>query len=133
MSLRMRRRQRPYINIVPLIDVLTLLIFFFLMSMQFRQITALHITPPKVETADKIGPQQRLTVGVSRDGQFSFEGHIIAAADLYPTLQRRVKDHSAEEVLISADENAPLKYLTQAMDDCRKAGLTNSIKLQVNP
>ena len=43
-----RRRRRPMINIVPLVDVLTVLLFFFLVTMQFKQVSTLNIMVPKI-------------------------------------------------------------------------------------
>lgn len=127
---RARRRGMPQINIVPLMDVLTILIFFFLMTMQFRQMMALSITPPKVETAGKTTAQHILTLAVTKEGKFLFEGRPIEPADITPTLKRRAQGNTDEkEILVLADEDTPIKYLTQAMDDCRQAGYTK-IKLQ---
>lgn len=47
--LHRKRRRRAEINIVPLVDVLTSLIFFFLLTMQFKEIYAVDITPPSHE------------------------------------------------------------------------------------
>jgi biopolymer transport protein ExbD len=51
MSLLARRRNKASINIIPLMDVLTILIFFFLVSMQFKEMTTLNLTLPKIESA----------------------------------------------------------------------------------
>ncbi len=56
-----RRRRKAEINIVPLVDVLVVLIFFFLVSMQFRNLTLLNLTLPKIETAGKEQPTQSLS------------------------------------------------------------------------
>ena len=44
MSLPVSRRRPPSINIVPLVDVLTVLLFFFMVTMQFKQSSTLNIT-----------------------------------------------------------------------------------------
>ena len=50
MSLRRTRPDRSFgVNIVPLVDVLIVLIFFFLITMQFRDHQRVEITPPKME------------------------------------------------------------------------------------
>ena len=59
-----RRRRKAEINIVPLVDVLVVLIFFFLVSMQFRNLTLLNLTLPKIETAGKEKPAESLQIGV---------------------------------------------------------------------
>ena len=49
--LHRKRRRRAEINIVPLVDVLTSLIFFFLLTMQFKEIYAVDITPPSMKSS----------------------------------------------------------------------------------
>ena len=46
-----RPKRKAEVNIVPLVDVLTVLIFFFLLTMQFKEIYAVDITPPKMESS----------------------------------------------------------------------------------
>ena len=65
-----RRRRRPTINIVPLVDVLTVLLFFFLVTMQFKQVSTLNITVPKIETAGKNEIEERIVIAVSPEGEF---------------------------------------------------------------
>ena len=63
-----RRRRKADINIVPLIDVLTVLIFFFLVSMQFREQLTLNLTLPQVETAGRSGCRSQAVGGASWEG-----------------------------------------------------------------
>ena len=46
-----RRQRKLYVNIVPLVDVLTVLLFFFIVTMQFKEIKVLNITMPEIKTA----------------------------------------------------------------------------------
>ncbi len=61
-----RRRKRPELNLVPLIDVLVMLIFFAFVTMQFRSATMLNITLPKIATRREERVQG---VGHARDRQ----------------------------------------------------------------
>ena len=51
MSLLLKKRRKPRIDVVPLIDVLMVLIIFFLVTMQFRDLRALNVKLPKIDTA----------------------------------------------------------------------------------
>ena len=73
-SLLARRRRKADINIVPLIDVLTVLIFFFLVSMQFREQLTLNLTLPQVETAGRNEFSSPIVIGIDRDGVIFFNG-----------------------------------------------------------
>src|SRR5271157_1677245 len=69
-----RRRKRPELNLVPLIDVLTMLIFFAFVTMQFKSATTLNITLPKVETAGKNEYKGSVTIALDKEGQMAFNG-----------------------------------------------------------
>lgn len=129
MTLLVRKRRRPDINIVPLIDVLTILIFFFLMTMQYREVMTLNLVLPQIETAGKSELNRALTIGIDASGNFSLDGRAIKRDELEGLLQPLKPWASDVSVLVMADERTPLKEITYAMDKCRQAGL-ESIRLQ---
>jgi biopolymer transport protein ExbD len=121
--LQHKRRKRPEMNLVPLIDVLVMLIFFAFVTMQFKSASTLNITLPKVETAGKNEFRGSVTIAIEKDGKLSFNGKPITDAEL-PTALQQVKDVSKDiPVLIRSDEKATLDRLTFVWDACRKAGL----------
>jgi biopolymer transport protein ExbD len=124
-----RRRKRPELNLVPLIDVLVLLVFFSFVTMQFRSSATLNITLPKVETAGKNEFKGPVTIGIAADGVLSFNGKAASEAELTGLLRQVRELDKDTPVLIRADETTPLKTLTFVMDTCRKTGL-NRFSLQ---
>ena len=129
MSLLQRRRQRPTINIVPLVDVLTVLLFFFLVTMQFRQVTALNITAPEIETAGKNKIDEQVVLAVDAEGAFFLNDQRLEKEALDAALRVAGEVTPEIPVLLMADEEAPLKHVTEVMDLCRKNRL-NKIRLQ---
>ena len=73
-GLLQRRHKRPEMNLLPLIDVLVMLIFFSFVTMQFRSAATLNITLPKVDTAGKNEFKGTVTIGIDKDGTISFNG-----------------------------------------------------------
>jgi biopolymer transport protein ExbD len=124
-----RRRKRPELNLVPLIDVLVMLIFFAFVTMQFRSATMLNITLPKIATAGKNEFKGTVTIGIDKSGVILFNGQEVTDAELLPLL-KQVHDQSTDiPVLIKADETTQLKKLAFVMDACRASGL-NKFSLQ---
>ncbi|MCE2862468.1 MAG: hypothetical protein RLZZ221_1887 [Verrucomicrobiota bacterium] len=118
-----KRRKRPEMNLVPLIDVLVMLIFFAFVSMQFKSAATLNITLPKVETAGKNEFRGSVTIGIAKDGAITFNGKPVSDAEL-PGVLAQVKNVDKDiPVLIRSDEKATLERLTFVWDACRKAGL----------
>ena len=128
-NLHSHRRRNPSINIVSSVYLLLVLLFFFMVTMQFKQISALNITVPEIKTAGKNEVNERITIALSPDGEVylnnqqmemrAFEEAIKLAGELTPDLP----------VLLVADEEVSLKHVTEVMDVCRSNQL-NKIRLQ---
>ena len=76
--MRPKRRRRTEINIVPLVDVLIVLIFFFLMTMQFKTLSVLNITPPKLETAGKQKDYDVIQIAIDESGTLFYNNHFVS-------------------------------------------------------
>ncbi|MFA5266230.1 MAG: biopolymer transporter ExbD [Opitutaceae bacterium] len=129
MSLLPARRRKPEMNLLPLIDVLVMLIFFSFVTMQFRSAATMNITLPKVDTAGKNEFKGTVTIGIDKDGTISFNGHVATEPQLAELLRQVHNVDKDIPVLIKADETTPLKKLAFVMDACRKSGL-NKFSLQ---
>ena len=128
-GLYQKKRKRPELNLVALIDVLVMLVFFSFVTMQFRTMATMNLTLPKVETAGKSELKESLTISISKDGGVDVNGHAASMEKLDQLVKELGRVSKDITVVIRSDENTPLRYVTQAMDTCRKQGL-NKIRLQ---
>lgn len=126
---RKRQRRKAEINIVPLIDVLIVLIFFFLMTMQFRNLNVLNITPPKMEMAGKSGEVDQLVIGITNDGEFFLNNESASEDDIIAAFTEAALQDNKPNILVQADEDVPLKHVTFVMDQSRKVDL-GKVRLQ---
>ncbi|MEQ9825532.1 MAG: biopolymer transporter ExbD [Puniceicoccaceae bacterium] len=129
MSLIKRRRHKAGINIVPLVDVLMVLIFFFLMTMQFRNMDVLNITPPKIETAGENQLTDQILIALSPEGDFFLNNQLVTEQVLIQALTIAGEQNPDQAILLVSDEETPLKYVTRVMDLCRQNKL-NKIRLK---
>lgn len=129
MSLIIRRRRAPSINIVPLVDVLTVLLFFFLVTMQFKQSTTLNLVLPEIETAGTNQVGENLVLAISPDGSLYLNNQPLDVDQFEQAIELAGQLSPGRPVLIMADESVPLKYVTRVMDLCRLHQL-NQIRLQ---
>jgi biopolymer transport protein ExbD len=128
-TLQRKRRRRPELNLVALIDVLVMLVFFAFVTMQFRSMTTMNLTLPKAETAGKNEIKNSLTIAIDKTGKVEVNGRP-ASMDTLAELVHQIGSVSKDiTVLIRADESGELQYALTAMDICRKQGLTN-VRLQ---
>ena len=124
-----RRRKRPELNLVPLIDVLVMLIFFAFVTMQFRSAQMLNITLPKIATAGKNEFKGTVTIAIDKQGVISFNGKVVSDTELVAALKQVHDINSDIPVLIKADQSSQVMKLTFVMDACRQTGL-NKFSLQ---
>ncbi|MEM7792380.1 MAG: biopolymer transporter ExbD [Verrucomicrobiota bacterium] len=129
MDLIRRKRRQPSINIVPLVDVLTVLLFFFLVTMQFKQVSALNITAPEIETAGKNEINENIVIALSSEGEIFYNNNPVTEEELAAAVKLAGDLTPDIPVLLIADEDVPLKHVTMVMDTCRSNQL-NKIRLQ---
>ncbi len=124
-----RRRRSPAINIVPLVDVLTVLLFFFLVTMQFKQVSTLNITVPEIETAGENEIREQIVIALSPEGDTFLNDRPVSLDQLREAMELAGELTPEMPVLLVADEEVPLKKVTAVMDICR-ANQLNQIRLQ---
>lgn len=128
-----RKRKRPEMNLVPLIDVLVMLIFFAFVTMQFRSAATMNLTLPKVETAGKSELKDSVAISITKEGEFSVQigarSQNVTAEELEKVMSEVGGVTKDITIVIRSDENTPLRFLTTAWDACRKNGL-NKVRLQ---
>ena len=117
------RRRKPRIDIVPLIDVLMVLIIFFLVTMQFRDLRALNVKLPKIETAGSNLVKNEITISISKDGKFYADAEKASVSKLTSLMNAASSLPIKPTILVVADEDVPLKNVTIVVDLCRKHGL----------
>ena len=129
MSYIKRRLRKPYVNIVPLVDVLTVLLFFFIVTMQFKQFKVLNITMPEIRTAGINQLDEQIVIAINEIGEKFYNGIPVSIEQLYESLVTASEMKADFSVLIMADEGTELKKITEVMDLCRNNQF-NQIRLQ---
>ena len=117
-----RRRRKFEVNIVPMVDVMTVLIFFFLLTMQFKDSRAIEINPPQMATSEAAKEQKKAAVvAVSKDGEFFFGDERVSIEKLSEKLREFAKSDEASEVVLLGDELAKYGDVAAAIDAARSA------------
>ena len=113
----------PKVDVIPLIDVLMVLILFFLTSMQFQDLRALNVTLPKIDSAGSNKITNQLVVSVSQKGEYFLNGNEDNLKKIGEVMKSTASLPRKPAVLVVADENVPLKHVTKIVDLCRESGL----------
>ncbi len=113
-------------NMMPLIDIVFLLLIFFLMASRFEQEEKeLNVTLPEVTEAQPLAGTQELIINITPDGKYLVSKQQYSEAQLSALLGQTSKNNPHRSVLIRGDSRAPWKYGVRVMGLCNKAGIRN--------
>ena len=113
----------------PLIDVVFLLIIFFLVSSHLaRQESQLPLPLPAADTGQEIvdDPTPRVTVNVLPDGEVVMAGRSLRPADLRRRLKHEFEQQNGRlQVRIRSDRDVPYQHIEPIMLACARTGIWN--------
>lgn len=127
MKFRRKLRDDLEINITPLIDVVFLLLIFFMVTTTFNRETRLLVNLPEAsaEAAESVPTQIEITV--SREGSYAINGRVLVNNRL-DTLMRGLEVESNGDrnlpILLIADADATHQSVVTAMDAIGQSGFT---------
>ncbi|MFA5630793.1 MAG: biopolymer transporter ExbD [Porticoccaceae bacterium] len=128
MSRRRRKRRDEGVNLTPLIDVVFLLLIFFMVSMSFSRETRLAVALPQAQGgAPEDEPVEPIRLGVDRAGRYAIAGQQLAASDvtaLMAALQQAAGGDSSRPVIVAADGDAPHRAVVKVMDAATRLGFS---------
>lgn len=125
------KRQRPDeggINLTPLIDVVFLLLIFFMVSTTFTKETHIKLDLPQAEGEAGAEPRDNIEVVVSADGRYRVNELALASADigdLMAAMERASGGNTDLPVVITGDANAPHQAVITAMDAAGRMGFVH--------
>jgi len=128
MNLRSRATlQHPGIQLAPLVDVLLLLLIFFLMTWNAaRNENELDVKVPKASAAkEKSAPIGDVVVNVKADGNVVVNRRTLSGSELSELLKGLVQLNSEQAVVIRGDEAGAYKNIIGVLNVCSEAGVTN--------
>jgi len=116
-------------NMTPMIDVVFLLIIFFLVSSHLaRQETQMQLPLPTAESGEQAPhiDRPRITINVTGDGKLMLAGRHVLAAELPLRLRERLAESGPDlEVRIRGDREVPYGEVEPIMLSCARAGIWN--------
>ena len=126
MKFRSTERDSPEISLTPLIDVVFLLLIFFMVSTTFEQHSELGIELPDASADASARDDAVIDVVIDAEGNVYVEGRPLTDPRLEP-LQRALAEAAAgldsPPVVIGADARTPHQSVVTVMDAARRAGL----------
>jgi biopolymer transport protein ExbD len=121
-----KKRARPTIHLTALIDIVFLLLIFFLLASSFVEQAGLTIQVPEIESEGS-GLLPELVVQVDQAGNFFIDDTNVNQRQLTTILKLRIKSLARDTVVIQADRRAQYDYVSQAIDAAKLAGAKNLV------
>jgi len=120
-----KRRQRPTVPIITLIDILAILLIFFIVTTTFKKRESLVQVnlPRSSEMAAEVDPATRVALSLGEDGRVSLGDRVVSMEALPAALREFRRGNPESELELEADEGAPLGLMVDVWDAATRAGL----------
>lgn len=123
-----QRRSPSTLNLTPMIDMVFLLIVFFLLSSHFaRQDRTPELVLPEASSGEEVGPRNtRLLVNMNAEGVMEIDGKPVTIKDLNDRLAVERDGRNLDlEVHIRTDRRIPYSAIEPVLLACAQAGIWN--------
>ncbi len=126
MRRRMQRsdEEESEINITPMLDVVFILLIFFIVTASFVKEAGIDVNRPSAMTAVK-KERASILVAITEDGQIWIDKRPVDPRAVRANIERLHAENPQGGVVIQADENSKNGLLVQVMDAAQLAGITN--------
>ncbi|MDO6513270.1 MULTISPECIES: biopolymer transporter ExbD [unclassified Neptuniibacter] len=122
-----QKREEVNVNLTPLIDVVFLLLIFFMVSTTFTKETHLEVDLPQASGDKSVVEEQILEILITDEGNYSVNGKPLVNTQA-ATLRRALKELSGEKrdmpLVITADAKTPHQSVVTAMDVSGQLGFS---------
>lgn len=125
MPLKLQHEEVPALNLTPMIDVLFLLIIFFMAATNFGEPERnIDVAVPTVaDAAVNSPPPQPLVVTVYADGRFELDSAVVTLEELVAALRAARAKQASPSVVIRGDAECAFQQVASALAACQQAGI----------
>ena len=117
-----KNKKKRLPNLVPLINIVFLLLIFFMLSGTLTKKDFFEVSPPESNTgASAEAPE--LVILISKDNKIALDNKPIKVNELETILSKELENRNIEEVLIKVDGNAKSGILSQVIKHIRNVGI----------
>jgi len=119
-----RSRIRSHLDIAPLIDVVFLLLVFFMLTSTFMTPEAIDLTLPESSSAVPL-EQTPISVVLTAQGKITLNGDTLPLQHLRDAVATLVQHDDDRAITLKSDASTSVQQLLEVMDELRAAGASN--------
>jgi len=116
------------VNLTPLIDVVFLLLIFFMVSTTFTKETHLSLDLPEATGEEKIDQPQQIEILIDAGGQYVIDGRSLVSTNietLMKALETIANGDTTRPLVLTADASTPHQAVISAMDAAGQLGFVH--------
>ncbi len=128
MKFRRQRTEDEGINLTPLIDVVFLLLIFFMVSTTFTKRTQLTVDLPEAVGEQNSEPPRQIEILIAADGSYAVNDQVLVnnkAETLKTAIGKVSEGDNKIPLVITADAKTPHEAVVQAMDAAGQLGFAH--------
>jgi biopolymer transport protein ExbD len=133
MPLKIQHEQEPTLNLTSMIDVVFLLIIFFMVGTKFADVERqIQLEVPQVSQFSTLpAASAKHIIHVGRQGELLLDNRVVTRTELTQELESAAR-HTAASVVIRGDAQGALQHVATVLGACREAGVQD-IAIAVQP
>ncbi len=119
-----RGRAQAEVQMAPLIDMVFILLIFFMVTTVFTRETGVEVNRPQASTAQALDSKS-LMIGIDPNGEVYVDERRVDLMSLRSLIERKLQQQPEQNVILIADEDTRTAIVVAVMDECRMAGATS--------
>lgn len=120
-SVARRSPQGATIDVAPLMDMVFILLIFFIVTSTFTRETGVDVTRPKAQTASEL-QKESIMIAITRSGTIHVNERQISIKGLEDVLRQMISKNPGREVVVIADKESSTGVMVQVIDVANLAG-----------
>ncbi len=124
MNFRRRIPEEPEINVISMVDIVLVMLLFFMVTTSFVQRSHLSMQLPHAQQAAAGEPKTPIVIDLSASGQVSIGHRNVSMGQLARQLKLLAGRDPKRVIVLRADRNATQQYVIDVLDAAQEAGLT---------
>ncbi|REL26908.1 biopolymer transporter ExbD [Thalassotalea euphylliae] len=119
---RLSNAQNQQIDLSPLLDVVFILLIFFIVTTVFVKETGVEVSKPQAMSASDL-EKKSILIAITDSGQVMYGGQDIGVVGVKPTVSQLLVQQTMP-VILQVDQEVKTKLLVEVMDQAKAAGAT---------
>ena len=125
MTLLTRKKKNIEINVAPLIDIVFLLLIFFMLTSEFTDFKTIDMISPNQSSTSIQKNDLPIIINLSEDGLVEIDKTEIKLEDLSETIQMKLMNSKNKKIVISTLNETKINNLIIVVDTIRSLGIEN--------